>query len=52
MFKPRRLMRRLGLHIERNIKPKPFGGPWQKSPGVIGILANPHWQRRHAALPD
>ena len=39
------LMRRLGLHIERNVKPKPFGGPWQNSPGVIGILTNPHWQK-------
>jgi ribosomal-protein-alanine N-acetyltransferase len=39
------LMRRLGLRIERNLKPKPFSGPWKNSDGVIGILDNPHWQK-------
>lgn len=39
------LMKRLGLRIERSLKPKPFSGPWQNSDGVIGILGNPHWQK-------
>ena len=39
------LMKRLGLRIERNLKPKPFSGPWHNSDGVIGILDNPHWQK-------
>ncbi|MFN8493380.1 MAG: GNAT family N-acetyltransferase [Caldilineaceae bacterium] len=41
-----KLMKRLGLRIERSLKPKPFIGPWQNSAGVIGILENPDWQRR------
>ena len=41
-----KLMKRLGLRIERSLKPKPFIGPWKNSDGVIGILDNPHWQRR------
>ncbi len=40
------LMKRLGLRIEHSLKPKPFSGPWHNSAGVIGILENPHWQRR------
>lgn len=44
-----KLMQRLGLRIERSLKPKPFTGPWQNSAGVIGILENPHWQNRKAS---
>lgn len=40
------LMKRLGLHLQRNLKPTPFTGPWRNSPGVIGILENSYWQRR------
>lgn len=40
------LMKGLGLHIQRSLKPKPVSGPWKNSDGVIGILDNPHWQRR------
>lgn len=39
------LMKRLGMRIVRNMKPRPFGGPWRNSPGVIGILENPHWKQ-------
>ena len=40
------LMKRLGLHLQRNLKPTPFTGPWRHSPGVIGILENPHWRKK------
>jgi ribosomal-protein-alanine N-acetyltransferase len=40
-----KLMKRLGLRIQRDLKPTPFTGPWKNSPGMIGILVNPHWQR-------
>lgn len=47
-----KLMQRLGLRIERNLKPKPFSGPWQNSAGVIGILENPHWQKRRLHIHE
>jgi len=41
------LMRRLGMRIVQNMKPRPFSGPWkwEDSAGVIGILENPGWRR-------
>lgn len=39
------LLKRLGFRIENNLKPTPFNGPWINSPGIIGILDNPHRKR-------
>jgi RimJ/RimL family protein N-acetyltransferase len=39
------LLKRLGFRIENNLKPTPFSRPFENSPGIIGILDNPHWQK-------
>jgi len=43
----RHLMKRLGFRIVNNLNPNPVkSGPFQGSPGVIGILNNPSWEAK------
>jgi RimJ/RimL family protein N-acetyltransferase len=49
----RRLMERLGFRIVRNLNPSYMtSGPFQGSPGVIGILESSVWEANLSPLPS